>query len=386
MPPLPRDAQAAAGAGPEAALAFALEARRHGDPGPALRTLFIESLAALIARGDPMLSAALLREDSAEVAEYLALERTASADRKQVRSRVDAVAHPGKLRGPSDEEKRRLAPLYELARADDWRGLRAAGLDDPRLARLERLEALRTSPQVQRYLALLAEQGPVAGSADAAQRGRAAAQAGEAAETRVLAAFTALAQSLDPTRYRAVSRLRPARALPGVARGAKDEWDAALVRTEGEGVAIVLLAESKAAPSAAVSDWPRLLRGLLRFAQVAPDAVQPFLSDQGELHVHGASLRALAPVDGDLPEQVFYTCTANETHVPLLAPPARALLLQQPASLACARSGDPQSLLPLWDALPAAAVMQYEIARRTREAMLHPDDLLAIAQGRPRNM
>ena len=386
MPSLPDDAQSAAAAGPEAALAFALEARRRGDHASTLRTLFIESLASLIARGDPMLSAALLREDSAEVAEYLALERTFSADRKHVRAQVDAIAHPGKLRSAFEEEVRRLAPLYELARAGDWRGLRAAGFDHAGLARLERLDALRTSPHVQRYLALLAEQGPVAGSADAAQRGRAAAHAGEAAEARVLAAFAALAQSLDPTRYSALSRLRPARSLPGAAHGAKDEWDAALVRTEGEGVAIVLLAESKAAPSAAVSDWPRLLRGLLRFAQVAPDALHPFLSDQGELRVHGTSLRALAPVDGDLPEQVFYTCTAHETHVPMLAPPARALLLQQPASLACARSGDPLSLLPLWDALPAGAVLQYETARRTRECMLHPDDLLAIAQGLPRYM
>lgn len=387
MPALPRDAQAAAAAGPEAALAFAIEGARRGERDAQLRTLFIESLAALIARGDPVLSATMLREDSTEVAEYVALERTAAADRRRVRAQVDAIAHPGKLRAASAAEARRLAPLHALAQAGDWRGLRAAGFAGPELARLERFDALRASPHVQRYVSLLAAQGPLAGSAEAAAQGRSAAQAGEAAEARVLAAFAALAQWLDAKRYRALSRLRPARALPGAARGAKDEWDAALVRTQAEGVAIVLLAESKSAPPAAVGDWPRLLRGLRRLAQVAPGALHPFTANEGEVRVQGASLQGLAPVHDDLPERVIYTCTANETHVPLLAAAARALLLQQPAALACARTrgNEPQLLLPLWDSLPTAVLLQYETARRTRAAMLHPDDLLAIAQGRPRN-
>jgi hypothetical protein len=64
------------------------------------------------------------------------------------------------------------------------------------------------------------------------------------------------------------------------------------------------------------------------------------------------------------------------------------VLASEPASLAYARalaSGEAPSrdaLLPVWQALTAAprlraALYQYETARAVREAMLHPDDLLA---------
>ncbi|HEY1229618.1 MAG TPA: 3-deoxy-D-arabino-heptulosonate 7-phosphate synthase, partial [Ramlibacter sp.] len=99
----------------------------------------------------------------------------------------------------------------------------------------------------------------------------------------------------------------------------------------------------------------------------------------------GESLRAFAPPQRGLPERVIYCCTAEEARVPLLSAPARAMLLQQPASLAYAGAlvrgepADPRELAPLWEALHNPSLRpvleQYETARSAREVMLHPDDL-----------
>ena len=52
--------------------------------------------------------------------------------------------------------------------------------------------------------------------------------------------------------------------------------------------------------------------------------------------------------------------------------------------------GDAGLLAGVWhDVLHAPhlrpVLRQYDTARRAREAMVHPEDLLALAQGRPRN-
>ena len=414
MPPLPADAAAAASCGTEAALAFAIEAARTGRAGAEVRELFMQSLAALVTqalRSDPALQALVLRAGEPQVGAYTDLAAQELADRRRVAARVDAFAHPGKLRSRRrDAARAALEALHALLGQSAWHALRVqaqtllaaheplhaqlqAVLADPALARLERLATLREDAAVQRYLALLAAQGPLAGSEAATQRGRAAARAGEAVEAQTLQAFAVIARRLDalgPRRHRAVRGLRPAAGFAPAPRGAKDEWDVALLR-EAEGAEafdIVLLAECKAAPLAATGDWPRLLSGLRRLAQVEAHQAYGFAASEGMLRLRGGSLRMLEPRDGAPPPYVVYACSADEGHVALLSPATRAMLLQEPEAVAFAgaleRGAEPpaQQLATLWDTLQHAprlrpVLHQYETARRSREAMLHPDDLLA---------
>jgi hypothetical protein len=393
LPALPQDAAAAMAAGPETALAFGIEAACRGDDA---RQVFTGALAQLLVRamqphGDPALQALVLREEEADVAAYATLRPDLIADRRRVQVVVDAVAHPAKLRGRPPGP---LAPLHKLARAGDWERLRDAAqlapeasalLAEPALAHLVQAAKLEQRPAVQRYLSLLAAQTPK-GANSADSRGR-------ATEAEVLAAFATLARWLDArgtVRHRALSRLRPRSGYPVAGAGAKDEWDVALVREAGTGgVAIVLLAESKASPIAASADWPRLLRGLQRLAQPVDDPL--FAAAEGEVRVDAASLRALSPAGDELPPQVLYCCTAHEAHAPVLAPSARALLLQQQACIAFARAlargeaAPPDQLAIVWDGLTRSGALrsvlhQDQMTRRAREAMLHPDDLLAAAR------
>lgn len=408
MPPLPADAAAAEAAGPEPALAFAIEALRLSHERPELQPLFLRSLSALIARalqpvgGDPAFQALVLADQEGVVAEHLALSAQEAADRRRVRAVVDAFAHPGKWRGRVDERPDALARLHAFAQADDWPAVRstaqalagtewesngAALLAEPALARLERAASIRDGPAVQRYLGLAATRAPLVGGDEAAR-------AGAAVEDETVRAFREIADRLDasgPARHRVARGLRPRGGLPPATSGAKDEWDVALLRTvDGtDAFELVLLAEAKASPSSAVSDWPRLRRGLQRLAQV-PAGVDPaFRCDDGDVRVRGESLRALLPPRDGLPPQVIYCCTARGPRAPLLSAPARAMLLQQPASLAYAGAlvrgepADPGSLAPLWAALPRSPQLrpvleQYETARLAREAMLHPEDLRSV--------
>ena len=403
MPALPRNAAAAEGAGAEVAIAFAIEALRRGQAEPEFEKLFVRSLAALIARasdgstGDPSFQALVLADQERVVAEYLELAATEGADKRRVRAAIDAFAHPGKWRGRSMPEG--FVRLHASSLSGDWPAVRSAAqalavtewsaqgealLADAALSRLERAASVRNDPAVQRYLALAAARGPLAASEEAAEQGRAAARAGATVEEQTVRAV----QKLASGSHRVARGLRPRSGLARATHGAKDEWDVALLRiVEGsDSYDLVLLAEAKASPSSAVSDWPRLRRGLERLAQV-PSGVDPvFGGDEGEVRVRGDSLRAFAPPECGLPPRVIYCCTAAEARAPLLSAPARAMLLQQPESLVYAGAlvrgepVDPGELAPLWEALShnpslRPVLEQYETARSAREVMLHPDDL-----------
>lgn len=416
MPALPADARAARDSGVETALAFALEAVRTGAaPAAGLQELFTHTLADLIRHalapgGDPAFQAQVLRGMDADVDAHARLAAGAAADRRAMQSAIDAVAHPGKLRTlGADAPHEALAELHRLATRQDWDALahavaavRTGDADlrqalqavatHPALARLRQRAVLSERPAVQRYLALCAGHGPVAGSAEAGARGRASAQAGDAAEHLVAQAMSQAARWLDRHEarrpHRVVRGLRTPAGFPPGAAKAKDEWDAAIVRQRGDAHDIVLLVEVKASPAAATPDLGRLLRGLQRLAGAASAMQYTFTCAEGGIALHGDALRALQPVGFALPPQVIYCCTASETRPPVLSAASKAVLLVEPASLSFARAvaaGEtpaPAGLLPVWQALPTAprlrsALYQYDTARAAREAMLHPHDLLA---------
>jgi hypothetical protein len=415
LPPLPARSEDARAAGVECALAFAIEAariagERGGCAADAVRDLFVESLASFLREamapqgGDPAFQALVLQAHDAQVHEFVRLARHAPADRRALRSMTDALAHPGKTRQlPAGPARERLERLHALAEAGAWNGLHAA-LDEPRdaalraspaLQRLLRHEGLQDTDAVRRYLALCARRGPEAGSRAAAAQGRSAARAGHEAEHATVASLREVAVLLAarvPAEgpFRVLRSLRPPAGFPGAAGKAKDEWDAALVCDAGPaGAGIVLLAEVKASPAAASSDFSRLHRGLQRLAQARPDEAYAFVTDDGEARISGASLRALAPAERALPEHVVYCCTALAgTQPQLFAAASKAVLAAEPASLAYARQfaagarPDHAMLLAVWEALLhaprlRATLHQDATARLVREAMVHPADLLA---------
>ncbi|GAB3769399.1 hypothetical protein GCM10028796_34400 [Ramlibacter monticola] len=418
LPPLPAGVEAARAAGVEAALAFAIEAGRLGQHGgrgapEAVRDLFTSALAAFIREamapqgGDPSFQALVLQAGAAEVREFAQLSAGSAADRRAVRSMTDAIAHPGKTRRlPPGSARVALERLHALADSGAW-----AELDDalragpheaiargPALQRLLRGEALRQGEAVRRYLALCAQRGPGAGSPAAAARGRSAARAGDDAERATVEAFEILVRLLQarlPGAYRVLRSLRPPSGFPGERGKAKDEWDVAIVCEAAAGSAdLLLLAEVKASPAAASSDFARLHRGLQRLAQAEAGRDYAFaIEGGGTARLAGASLRALQPAAGALPEHVVYCCTAPpEPRPQLLAAASKAMLAAEPASLAYAQrlargaATDDEELRPVWDALLhaprlRATLHQDATARLVREAMLHPADLVASFAG-----
>lgn len=432
LPALPADAAEALASGTDAALAFAMEAVRaardgRGLPPPApIRSAFTEALARLIRKalapggGDPAFQALVMQARDAAVREHAQLARRREADQRAIRAATNAVAHPGRLRDlPADEARDALARLHGLAAANSWEEL-ARAIDDllhrklparkelhaalqailsnPALERLTRGAELLKLDAVQHYRALCEQQGPMAGSRAAALKGRASAERGEAAEETSTRALSRIAEMLSRHEkgggaYSVVRSLRNPPAFPGEADKAKEEWDAAIMRSSaGDGADLVLLAEIKASPAAATADFSRLLRGLRRLAEASPQATYAFASAEGVARIHGASLRRLQPDGDSLPPHVIYCCSAPpEAHPPVLSAASKAVLLGEPASLAFAHQllagGDapsPASLEPVWDALLSeprlrAALHQYDTARKARAAMLHPADLLASA-------
>jgi hypothetical protein len=429
MPSLPGDAGAAAASSTDAALAFAIEAVRigqeelEGPPPASVRSLFTEALAQLIRKalapegGDPAFQALVMQAQDAEVRQHAQLSRQRESDQRAIRAATNAIAHPGKLRQmPADEVRDALAQLHALAAADSWEELARAIehllrldlfaqknlqpalqaiLSNPALDRLVRGSRLLHLDAVQRYQALCERQGPMAGSHAALSKGRASARRGEAAEETGVQAFRQIAEALNQgekgvASYRVVQSLRNPPAFPGEANKAKEEWDAAIVRSSaGDGDELVLLAEIKASPAAATADFSRLLRGLRRLAEARPEATYAFASADGVARIQGASLQRLQPDGDSLPPHVIYCCSAPpEAYPPLLSAASKAMLLGEPASLAFAHellAGElpsAASLEPVWNALMTeprlrAALHQYDTARKARAAMLHPADLLA---------
>ena len=426
LPPLPADADAAAAAGAAAALAIAIAAARGASerqlPLPAdAEALFTQSLARLIAQalapegGDPAFQAAVLQAQDRDVRDHARLSRQRAADLRAVRSAIDAVAHPGKLqRMPAGAARDALAQLHALAAAGEWARLTQAlaalpapdGLQPAQAAlqRLVRGDELLHLDAVQRYRALGARQGPLAGSDAAAARGRASAREGELAEQAGAQALRAVvdlmnrraAAAADRGSFHVVRSLRTPGGFPGTASKAKEEWDAAILRSSADAqgaTELVLLAEIKASPAAVSADLPRFLRGLQRLAEADAGTTYTFASDDGATQILGASLRRLRPHGHLLPPQVIYCCPAPAESQPqaLLSAASKAVLLAEPASIAFAQRvvhGEPApphaSLAPVWRALATtprlrATLHQDETARLAREAMLHPDDLLAAA-------
>lgn len=429
MPCLPADAVSAAATSTDAALAFAMDAVRIGQeelewPPPAsVRSLFTEALAQLIRKalapegGDPAFQALVMQAQDATVREHAQLSRQRESDQRAIRAATNAIAHPGKLRQmPADEVRDALAQLHGLAEADSWEELARAiehllhlnlfaqknlqpalqaVLSNPALERLVRGNRLLHLEAVRRYQALCERQGPTAGSHAALSKGRASARRGEVAEEDGVQAFRKIADALNQhekgvANYRVVQSLRNPPAFPGEANKAKEEWDAAIVRSStGDGDELVLLAEIKASPAAATADFSRLLRGLRRLAEARPETTYAFASADGVARIQGASLQRLQPDGDSLPPHVIYCCSAPpEAYPPLLSAASKAMLLGEPASLAFAHqllAGElpsAASLEPVWKALTTeprlrAALHQYDTARKARAAMLHPADLLA---------
>ena len=431
MPPLPSNAEAAVASGADVALAFAIAAaclakERRLPPSAHSQETFTWALAQLIRQaltadgGDPAFQAVVLQAREAAVHEHVQLRRRRAADQRTVRTATNAIAHPGKLRHmPTGAAREALARLHALAAAGSWAALAqtaeralAQGLSEqpelrapleamlssPALARLQRGDELLRLDAVQRYQALCERRGPLAGSDAAAAEGRTSAREGERAEQAAAEAFGKMAELLNrqcekAAAYRVVRSLRTPRGFPGTANKAKEEWDAALLRSEpGAAAELVLLAEIKASPSAAASDFPRLLRGLRRLAHASADTVYAFASADGGARILGASLRKLEPAGHSLPPQVIYCCSAAAEPPPqVLSAASKAVLLAEPASLAfaqqVARGESPPlaALVSVWNELQTAprlrsALHQYETAAKARAAMLHPDDLLAAVE------
>jgi len=435
MPPLPADADTAAASGAGEALAFAIEAariekeeERHLPPPASVQALFTRALAQLIRealapeRGDPAFQALVMQAQDATVHEHVGLSRRRAADLRAVKAATNAIAHPGKLRCmPPGDLRDALTCLHDLAATGSWeefartiktllgqkileqedlQSALQAILSNPALERLARGSSLLRLAAVQRYQSFCERQGPMAGSHAAIAKGHASARQGESAEQAGVQAFCKIADALNRreeggARYRVVRSLRTPSGFPGEASKAKEEWDAAIVRSDASSAAdIVLLAEIKTSPAAATADFPRLLRGLRRLAQAGIEETYAFASADGDTRIEGASLRRLQPDGDSLPPHVIYCCpAAPESQPPVLSAASKAMLLAEPASLAFAHqllargeTPSPTSLVPVWDALTTAprlraALYQYETARTARAAMLHPDDLLAsVAQ------
>ncbi|OAE56819.1 3-deoxy-D-arabino-heptulosonate 7-phosphate synthase [Achromobacter mucicolens] len=418
---------------PAAALAAAIEAGRvaltsGAEPQCEHQRLFVDALSRLIRDalrdpgGDPAFQAMVLRHQSPHVREHASLSAHAGADRRAVRTAVDAFAHPGKRRGmPAGPLAGALAALHDAAAAGHWTALTqgvqallcappsdptadavlAGQLDgllrDPALARLQRLDALASDPHVQRYQTLWQRQGPRPGTPEAAAQGLAARRRGVAVEALAESSIAALATHLERASgqtYRVATSLRVPASIPGNADRAKTEWDVVLLRQSGGDAAdpvwdVCLLVEAKASTDAATTDLPRLLRGLRLLKHADAQTAYVFDSHQGPLRLRGAALAAL-PADPDaLAGTILYFSDAPAEPAPrLLSAAGRMQLLSAQESLDYAsrliagEAPDAQTLARLWHQLLdsprwSAVLNQFPHLQQVRALMVHADDLEA---------
>lgn len=433
-PALPDSLAEARAHGTATALATTIEHARQAlaagsAPGDDVRALFLDALARHIAEamrpehGDAAFQAMVLRHRSPAVREFASLNAHAEADRRQIRSAANALAHPAKLQDqPAGEIRDGLQRMRQASAAADWSDVDDAIMDllglpevqdepvlfrnlerivsDDALRRLCRIEALAQQDEVQRYRALWARQGPAAGTGQATSAGSDAQRRGDAVEALAAQALEVLAARLnaeeDPPRYRVATSLKVPSSIPGDPRRAKSEWDVALLRRHDAGTwDLLLLVEAKASADAATTDLPRLLRGLRLLAQADPQSTYAFASHQGEISLRGASLRALPTEEDDLARAVLYCSDAPAEQAPrLLSAASRMQLLSAPASLDFAdrlERGvpvEPRQLKAVWDQLLTApafkpVLRQHATLRTVRELMLHPSDLMAVAQDTP---
>jgi hypothetical protein len=419
------------------ALALAVERARRAvqsgeEPPTDLKRDFTEALARLIREalrersGDPAFKAMALRHRDAKVREYASLYAHAGQDRRAVRAAVNAIAHPARQeRTALGPQRDALAQLHAAAARDAWQSVHETAqrfllstttadmaplapsftqlLDSPALERLRRLEALASDEAVREYLALWERHGPRSGSQAAAAQGTASRQRGAAVEAAATRALDALARRLDEAdgtqaAYRVVTSMRVPPSIPANPDRAKTEWDVVLLRRPkardaGAGWDVCLLVEAKASVDAATTDLPRLLRGLRLLAQADANAIYPFETRQGVVHLGGASLAALATDDAGLARTVLYCCDAPaETTPRLLNAASRMQLLSAHASLEFAaalarqRHAAADDLEPVWRELLRSprwrnVLDQYPMLQRVREWMVHTDDLLAAIGG-----
>ncbi|MGF6656565.1 hypothetical protein OKW34_007155 [Paraburkholderia youngii] len=420
-------------ASPATVLALAIEQAREASargeaPDAANRRFFVEALARMIREalreeaGDPVFQAMLLRHRSAVVREYASLAAHASVDRRLIYAAVNAIAHPAKqqrlLPGPQRDA---LARLHALAVAEAWPELAEAVqtcIDTPQIAhdaalqrglaqllesaalqRLRRLDALTSDERVRHYQTLWDRQGPRPGSSSAVERGLSSKQRGAAVEALAADALDALAQRLNDAQgavatYRVVNSMRVPAAIPASHERAKTEWDVVLLRQaqpppDAAAWDVCLLVEAKASVDAATTDLPRLVRGLTLLAHAEPHTVYSFRTQQGTVHLSGASLAALTSDATGLRSTVLYCCDAPVEAAPrVLSPASRMQLLSAQASLdfagalADGRDADCADLEPVWHQLLESprwrtVLDQYATLREVRELMVHPDDLRA---------
>lgn len=328
---------------PATALAIAIEKARwtvvRGEvPDETLKQLFIEALAHMIQEamhaehGDPAFQAMVLRHRVIQVREYASLSTHAKRDRRQIHAIVNAVAHPAKQQAIPGPQREALAQLHALSSCASWSELADAArqllmmpqitneplfepsltrlLDSPALERLQRLEALASDEFVRQYQSLWEKHGPRSGSPAAVAQGSASQQRGAAVEALTTQALETLVRRLNETEgartsYRVVTSMRVPASIPANPERAKSEWDAVLLRQAKTMDTtpvwdVCLLVEAKSSVDAATTDLPRLLRGLRLLAHAQENVVYPFETQQGTVHLRGASLSALTTDEAGL--------------------------------------------------------------------------------------
>lgn len=406
------------------------------------------------AAGEPAFQALVLRHRSPQVKEYVALSSSIRQDRQQLVRAINAVAHPGKLQHmPTGWQRDAMGALHRalpIASSDSKTGPAASEDDAPTaeshadsksvkssswsvfadtlravltmpqintesdlkhqlqellqsqaLLRLQRFDALTMEDDVRQYQALVDRQGPRSGSNTAAAQGAASRQHGQAVEGEAAQVFRArvnrmnrqYAASSEAMQYQLVTSMHVPASLADGASHAKTEWDVVVLEKAGNAPDIWdlrLLMEVKASADAAVTDFPRLLRGLELLAQADADTVYTFETAQGSIKIRGGSLVGLSTDDATLKKTVRYWCAAPPVlTAQALNPANRMRLLSTPACVDYAsrllldQKTDSVLLEPVWDELLESprlrpVLLHGAIVRSVKGLMIGLDDRSAV--------